>query len=72
MQTRRLKLPDDFIRILTGLPESGMGYQMVKVILKGGKTLRQHKVLNSSILILEENEDFSEVDIEKIELESKK
>jgi len=72
MQTRTLKLPDSFINTLINLPESGMGYQIVKVILKSGKILHQHKVLNSELLMLEENENITEKDIEKIELESKK
>ena len=72
MQTRTLKLSDSFINILVNLPENGMGYQIVKVILKSGKILHQHKIINSSLLMLEENENIIEKDIEKIELESKK
>jgi len=69
MQDRTLILPDSFIAILINLPESGMGYQIVKVILKSGQVLRRHKVLNSEILILEENDIIAVKDIEKIELE---
>lgn len=72
MQTRTLKLPDSFINILVNLPENGMGYQTVKVILKSGKILHQHKVLNSELLMLEENENITVKEIEKIELESRK
>jgi len=72
MQTRTLKLPDSFINILVNLPENGMGYQIVKVILKSGKILHQHKVLNSELLMLEENENITVKEIEKIELESRK
>jgi len=72
MQTRTLKLSDSFINILVNLPENGMDYQIVKVILKSGKILHQHKVINPSLLMLEENENIIEKDIEKIELESKK
>ena len=72
MQTRTLKLSDSLINILVNLPESGMGYQMVKVILKSGKVLCQHKVLNSELLMLEDNENIAVKDIEKIELESKR
>ncbi len=72
MQTRRLKLSDTFINILVDLPETGMGYQLVKVILKNGKILHQHKVLNSEILMLEDHENISVKDIDKIELESRK
>lgn len=69
MQTQTLKLPYTFISILANLPESGMGYQIVKVILKNGKVLHQHKVLNSEILMLEENEMITVKDIDTIELE---
>ena len=72
VQTRTLKLSDSFINILVNLPETGMGYQIVKVILRSGKTLHQHKVLNSEFLMLEENENIAVKDIDKIELEHKK
>jgi len=72
MESRTLKLPDSFINILINLPESGMGYQIVKVFLKSGKVLHQHKVINSSLLMLEEDENFTEKDIAKIELENRK
>ena len=72
METRTLKLSDSFINILVNLPENGMGYQIVKVILKSGKVLHQHKVINSSLLMLEKNENITEKDIEKIELEGRK
>jgi hypothetical protein len=72
MGARTLKLSDSFINILMNLPENGMGYQVVKVILKSGKILHQHKVINSSLLMLEENENITEKDIEKIELENRK
>ena len=72
MVSKELKLPDSFINILVNLPESGMGYQIVKVILKSGQVLYQHKVFNSEILVLEENENISIKDIEKIELDNRK
>ena len=72
MVSRELKLPDSFINILVNLPESGMGYQIVKVILKSGQILYQHNVFNSEILVLEENENISINDIEKIELDNRK
>jgi hypothetical protein len=70
MDSKTLKLPDSFINILVDLPESGMGYQIVKVILRSGKVLHKQKVLNSEILLLEENELFRARDIANIELES--
>lgn len=72
MQSRTLKLSDSFINLLIKLPENGMGYQNVKVFLKSGKILHQHKVLNAEILMLEENEMITLKDIEKIELENRK
>ncbi len=69
MQNRTLNLPIEFINALANLPENGMGYQIVKVILKSGKILHNHKVINSEILMLEENEAISIKDIHKIELE---
>jgi hypothetical protein len=72
MQNRTIKLPDSFINSLLNLPENGMGYQIVKVILKSGKILRQHKVLNSELLMLEGNENITVKDIEKIELDGRK
>lgn len=57
---------------LLSQPENGMGYQIVKVILKSGKILNHHKVINSSLLMLEGNENITEKDIAKIELESRK
>ena len=67
-----LKLNTEQENFLLSLPESGMGYQIVKMILKSGKVLHQHKVINSSLLMLEENENITEKDIVKIELESRK
>ena len=71
MEARTLKLPDSFINILVELPESGMGYQIVKVLLRSGKILHRHKVINSEILMLEDNEPIKASDIVNIELESK-
>jgi hypothetical protein len=65
----KFKIPEKFANQLVKLPESGMGYQLVKVFLSNGKILHKHKVVNSSILLLEPNEDISSLNIEKIELE---
>ena len=46
-----------------------MGYQIVKVFLKSGRVLHQHKVLNSELFMLVENERIAPKDIDKIELE---
>lgn len=69
MPLRTLNIPANFSKLLAKFPESGMGYQWVKVILKNGAIFPKHKVLNSSILVLEETDHFSELDILTIELE---
>jgi hypothetical protein len=65
----KFKIPEKFVHQLVKLPESGMGYQLVKVFLSDGKILRKRKVLNSSILILEPDENINSSEIEKIELD---
>ncbi len=55
--------------MLSRLPESGMGFQLVKVFLKNGKILNKHRVLNASLLLLETHEIISDDEIEMIELE---
>ena len=70
MKTRTIKLPESYIDILVNLPESGMGYQIVRVVLSSGRILNRQKVLNSELWMLEENEDIRAKDIEKIELET--
>jgi len=67
---RTVKLSGKLINMLVNLPENGMGYQIVKVILKNGQILHKHKVLNSELLMLEENENVIVKDIDKIELEN--
>ena len=65
----KFKIPEKFVHQLVKLPESGMGYQLVKIFLSDGKILRKRKVLNSSILILEPDENINSTEIENIELE---
>ena len=72
MQTHNLKLPINFTNTLLNLPETGMGYQLVKVILKSGKILHHHKVFNAELLMLDENENINAKDIETIELETRR
>jgi hypothetical protein len=69
MQNNTIKLPESFINKLINLPESGMGYQIVKVILMSGKVLHRQKVINSQYLMLEGNQDFLVHDIKNIDLE---
>jgi hypothetical protein len=67
MSSRTLHLSEKWINFILNLPEKGMGYHLVNVILKNGQTLRKHKILNSSLLVLEENENINVDDIEKIQ-----
>lgn len=69
MEFNSIKLSENFVDLLIRLPENGMGYQLVKVILKSGKVLHRHKVLNSELLMLEEDETITTRDIDRIELE---
>lgn len=66
---KTFQLPNKWTNILMKLPETGMGYQLVKIHLNNGKVLRAHKVFNASFLVLEPEEKISESEIEKIELE---
>lgn len=68
MKNNSIILPWTFTHKLVNLPESGMGYQDVNVILHNGTVLYNHKVLNAEILMLEENEYIQVNDIVKIEL----
>ena len=65
----KFKIPEKFVHQLVKLPESGMGYQLVNIFLSDGKILRNRKVLNSSILVLEPDENITSSEIENIELE---
>lgn len=65
---KTLQLPIKFTRQLIKLSETGMGHQLVKVIFRNGLILDNHKVLNSSVLILEKDEKFEDAEIFSIEL----
>ena len=65
---KTLQLPINFTKQLIRFPETGMGYQLVKVILKNGLILNDHKVLNSSLLVLNQDEKFTIQEIAFVEL----
>lgn len=69
MEAKTIKLPETFVNKLVNLPESGMGYQLVKIILRSGKVLHRQKVINSEYLLLEGNQNFLVNDIKNIDLE---
>ncbi len=66
-----IQLPNRWTSLLANLPETGMGYQLVKVILKNGKVLNNYKVLNSSLLLLEKDENLTKEDIAVVEIEDR-
>ncbi len=52
----KIKLRDEHIKTLSELPETGMGYQVVDILLKDGKTLKNRIVINSEFLIVNKDE----------------
>ncbi len=63
-----IQLPENIVKHLSNLPEQGMGYQIVNVILKNGRKLKRKVVLNSSILKVDKKEKISSEDILGAEL----
>jgi len=59
----RVTLPDKFIAQLVQMPETGMGYQIVDIVLTNGKVLKNIIIFNSSILEIEKEETFNIEDI---------
>lgn len=69
--TAKVELPTNLIDKLADLPEQGMGYQVVNVTLKNGQVLADRRVVNSTYLILLDNEHLTTADIENVELHKK-
>lgn len=68
---KKLRLLESQIETLINLPETGMGYQKVKLTFKNGKVLNNMTVLNSEILLVEEDQSLNVQEIEKIEIEKR-
>lgn len=67
----RLTLDARWIEWLTRLPESGMGYQRVRVRLRNGTWITRAIVLNAEVLQVDDpTPPFRTADIAQIELES--
>ena len=60
-----LRLSKQWIDKLVLLPESGMGYQKVDVLLKDGRTLKGLVVSNAEYLNLPTEEDIVELKLER-------
>ena len=66
----KIKLLSNQIEYLINLPEQGMGYQIVDVVLKNGTVLKKYVVFNSSYLKLNDDEKIVADDIAEITLSS--
>ena len=67
----KISLPENIITKLVELPEQGMGYQIVDILLTNGHELKNKLVFNSSVLELEENELINLKDIVSIQIHKK-
>lgn len=70
MSIAKIQLPASIVNQLVAMPETGMGYQLVKVVLKSGQIFRKLKVLNSSVLIVDTNQPINDWEIERVELDN--
>ncbi len=57
-----------WINKLVSLPESGMGYQIVDIVLKDQRVISKVVILNAEIVMLPGYENITENDIAEIEL----
>lgn len=64
--TKEIELSDELKSSIKGLPETGMGYHIVDIILKNGRILRNRKILNGSYLVLDTEESIVAEEIEDI------
>lgn len=63
---KEIELTTKLIEELIKSPETGMGYHTVNILLTNGNKLEKQVVLNSSILVTNENitiNDISEVEV---------
>jgi hypothetical protein len=65
----KIELKKDQIEILENLPETGMGYQLVKITLTNGDILHDRIIVNSQFLLLNKMELIEIDSIQKIEIE---
>jgi hypothetical protein len=63
---KELKLTDEIISQLDVLPETGMGYHIVDILLKNDRILKRRTIINSSILLLNYDEEIKAEEIEEI------
>lgn len=64
-------IPEEITNQLLKLPETGMGYHVVDLILKNGRVLTDRKILNGKFLILHPDEIINTDEIDDIIMEQK-
>lgn len=67
-----LQLPNKWVQYLLQKPENGMGYQLVKIVLRNGEIIRKLRVLNGSKLLLPADKNISNEEIVQLETEESK
>jgi hypothetical protein len=68
VNANKLKLDSRLTRFLDYVPENGMGYHIVDLVLKDGNQLINRIILNSTFLLLNKDERIEASSIIKIEL----
>lgn len=64
--THEIELSDELKSSIEGLPETGMGYHIVDIILKNGRILRNRKIINGTYLITNPDESIDTDEIEDV------
>lgn len=65
---KKIQLKEEHVQYLVKQPESGMGYQIVDIILKNGQLLKKRTILNANLLIVGREEKIDPNYIERIEI----
>ena len=65
---KQIELPPRWQHLLVGLPETGMGYQIVDITMNDGTSFERKTVLNCSTVELAPGEDLDAEQIMDIEL----
>jgi len=66
---KKIKINPEITEILLNIPENGMGYHIVDIILKDKDIkLNDRTILNCTYLLIDDNENYEYSDIERIEI----
>lgn len=66
MLSEQIILPEEIQLQLKSIPETGLGYHIVDIIMNNGSTLKNRTVINSSILLLHPDESIDVGEIETV------